>query len=338
MSRDQFMPAAVVVREVELSIHVYQVHDQGAVEEYSHDTTGPATAAGQEDSIMTAHHWTLPCEELEGVWENLIFDNAIQIKLLEYVRTAILFTDKNVNPNLVSWNRYQYTKLLEINSHSLFSKWYSESGKMVQRMFDQIWKMVEDENAFVCVLIDEVESLTAARKAAMSGNEPSDSIRVVNALLTQIDRLKKKKNVLILTTSNITEAIDIAFIDRADIKLYIGFPSTLAIFNILNSGLEELRRTGIINFSATQPMQSDNVPERLYEIANSASGMSGRTIRKLPFLAYAGYIQTSETSVDEYLNALQQTVRDEELSNLRLENAAAAADADADAEKGTSRE
>jgi hypothetical protein len=67
-------------------------------------------------------------------------------------------------------------------------------------------------------LIDEVESLTAARKAAMSGSEPSDAVRVVNALLTQIDALKQRSNVIILTTSNITEAIDLAFVDRADIK------------------------------------------------------------------------------------------------------------------------
>ena len=35
--------------------------------------------------------------------------------------------------------------------------------------------------------MDEVESLAAARKAAASGSEPSDAIRVVNALLTQVD-------------------------------------------------------------------------------------------------------------------------------------------------------
>jgi len=103
---------------------------------------------------------------------------------------------------------------------------------------------------------------------------------VVNALLTQIDRLKKKKNVLILTTSNMTEAIgmcttverghqfanvvlvashvlhvlmlyclstDIAFIDRADIKLRIGLPSQMAIFSLLNTSFGELLRTGIIH-------------------------------------------------------------------------------------------
>ncbi|KAF9962544.1 Pachytene checkpoint protein 2 [Mortierella alpina] len=151
------------VENVDMSIHLYQIQSLGAVEEYSE-------GMGQAEAVMMAHHWTLPCQELEGVWE-------------------------------------KYGKLLEINSHSLFSKWFSESGKMVQKMFDQIWSMVEDEDAFVCVLIDEVESLAAARKAALSGNEPSDSLRAVNALLTQIDRLKQRKNVLILTTSNITEAI-----------------------------------------------------------------------------------------------------------------------------------
>jgi ATP-dependent 26S proteasome regulatory subunit len=45
------------------------------------------------------------------------------------------------------------------------------------------------------MLIDEVESMTAARKAAASGLEPSDALRVVNALLTQIDKFRHQKNV-----------------------------------------------------------------------------------------------------------------------------------------------
>lgn len=36
---------------------------------------------------------------------SLIFDDQVQIKLLEYVYTTFLFSDKNVNPDLVSWNR-----------------------------------------------------------------------------------------------------------------------------------------------------------------------------------------------------------------------------------------
>lgn len=92
---------------------------------------------------------------------------------------------------------------------------------------------------------DEVESLTAARAGAMSGKDPSDGLRVsratpfvcanpemcsysfppaqvVNALLTQLDKLRKRTNCLVVTTSNLTGAIDPAFMDRADLVLYIG--------------------------------------------------------------------------------------------------------------------
>lgn len=52
----------------------------------------------------------------------------------------------------------------------------------------------------------------------------------------------RHSNVVILTTSNMTEKIDLAFVDRADIKQYIGLPSTDAIFNIYLSCLEELMK------------------------------------------------------------------------------------------------
>jgi len=50
-------------------------------------------------------------------------------------------------------NSYSQSRLLEINSHSLFSRWFSESGKLVQRLFNNIMEMVEDEDCFVVVLI-----------------------------------------------------------------------------------------------------------------------------------------------------------------------------------------
>lgn len=59
-------------------------------------------------------------------------------------------------------------------------------------------------------------------QAAAGGGEPSDAIRAVNALLTQLDQLRRFPNVMVLTTSNITEAIDVAFVDRADIKVGAG--------------------------------------------------------------------------------------------------------------------
>ena len=57
-----------------------------------------------------------------------------------------------------------------------------------------------------------------------SKNEPSDGLRVVNALLTQIDQLKKFRNVLVLATSNLRNRIDDAFLDRADVSYEVGLP------------------------------------------------------------------------------------------------------------------
>ena len=62
--------------------------------------------------------------------------------------------------------------------------------------------------------------------------------RVVNALLTQLDQIKMEPNVLILTTSNITGAIDGAFVDRADIVQYIGPPNQAAVYQILFSAIQ----------------------------------------------------------------------------------------------------
>ena len=56
-------------------------------------------------------------------------------------------------------------------------------------------------------VIDEVESLASNRQQSKESNDPGDAVRVVNALLTQIDQLRASENVLILATSNITGSI-----------------------------------------------------------------------------------------------------------------------------------
>lgn len=125
--------------------------------------------------------------------------------------------------------------------------YFSESGKLVHRLFSHINELVSDEESLVCLLIDEVESLTAARKAAVSGSEPSDAVRVVNAVLTAIDSFRTKRNVLLLTTSNVSDAIDVAFVDRADIKAFVGPPGAKARYDIIASCVTELARVGVVS-------------------------------------------------------------------------------------------
>lgn len=326
------------LKNCKLAIHVFQLHDDG-----------PATEELEED-IAAANHWLLPSDDFHGIWESLIFDSDVKAQLINYAMTTLLFSDRGVNSNIISWNRvillhgppgtgktslckalaqklsirlsdrYSYGQLIEINSHSLFSKWFSESGKLVMKMFQKIQELIDDKDALVCVLIDEVESLTAARKSAMQGQEPSDAIRVVNALLTQIDHIKRFPNVIILTTSNVTGAIDLAFVDRADIKQYIGPPSVNAIFSIYHSCIAELMRAGIISpvqqilgirdLEVLRFVHNDatNLSLELLEIARKSHGLSGRTLRKIPFLAHARHVQTPAVALAAFLSALSWTV------------------------------
>lgn len=105
-------------------------------------------------------------------------------------------------------DRFSSGILLEVNSHSLFSKWFSESGKLVMKLFAHIAEIAEDEECMVVVLIDEVESITASRGSAARSNEPGDAVRVVNAVLTSLDALKRRPNVLVLCTSNLVDSVD----------------------------------------------------------------------------------------------------------------------------------
>lgn len=345
----------VATSNAQLVYHIYQLESSGPdLEEL------PGTDTDQE-CIPAATQWLLPATEFHNLWDTLIYDSDIKDQLLRFVSTALVFADHGVDSNIISWNRvvllhgppgtgktslckalaqklsirlghrYAYGQLIEINSHSLFSKWFSESGKLVQQLFTRLQEMVEDRSALVCVLIDEVESLARSRCSAAAGTEPGDAVRVVNALLTQLDRIKRYPNVLILTTSNISGTVDLAFVDRADIKHYVGMPSQSAIYQIYHSCISELAKVGLISgyepcrLLTLRQLQITNMVENeatkaslvLWDIAKCSDGISGRSLRKLPFLAHALQLRRPPNTLTTFLSALRQAVqtykRDEKL-------------------------
>ena len=330
------------------------------VDAFALDTTGPEDGddSGDEDA-PSFRQLALPSAQLHGLWASLHYDCAIKRRLLRYADSALLFGERGVDAHLVSFGRvvllhgppgsgktslckalaqklairlgrrYASAELVEVNAHSLFSRWFSESGKLVARLFERVREKLEEPDALVFVLVDEVESLAAARQGGGGGGgEPGDALRAVNALLTQLDSLRAYPNCMILATSNITGAIDVAFLDRADIKAFLGDPNLQSRYQMLAGSLAELARVGIVaapgevcSFAEAkraaaaaaaggklggmglrdEAMRRDDgggggggeaaaaaaMGARLLEVAAAAEGLSGRALRKLPFLAHA---------------------------------------------------
>jgi SpoVK/Ycf46/Vps4 family AAA+-type ATPase len=151
-------------------------------------------------------------------------------------------------------------------------------------------------------------------------------MRAVNALFTSLDRLHSFPNVLVLTTTNLTSSVDMAFVDRADLKKYIGLPIIEARNEILRSCLLEVVRVGIIESKENEPLcafydiyktttgeHHGELSRLLLHCAEAADSLSGRSLRSTPLQSHALYVQSSEqVSMEHFLEALKKGIVSEQ--------------------------
>jgi AAA+ superfamily predicted ATPase len=167
-------------------------------------------------------------------------------------------------------------RLIEINPHGLMS---SEHGQSQQRVTDLLCEhipLLADDGRPTLVLLDEVETVAVARSAAGLTANPVDVHRATDALLTAVDRnTEEHPHIITVATSNFTEALDEAFLSRADKAIEVPLPNARAIASIL--------RATLLGFAEAYPPLADLAEEsrELGALGRRLVGVDGRRVRKL---------------------------------------------------------
>ncbi|KAG9602906.1 AAA-domain-containing protein, partial [Aureobasidium melanogenum] len=360
--------AVFLFSDVQVKVHAYTLHEQAA-------PASTVTFSASKES--QARLVDLPHESLAGVWERLKFDETQNINPEEIlnmaVHTVALLHQANNLPEAMNINRlilfhgppgcgkstlcralaqklvirlsrtFRGGKLFEINTQDLLSKFYSESGKLISEMFDKVLRMAHDDKELVCVLIDEIESIAASRQASTKNGECTDTVRATNQLLTALDRIRKKPNIIVFCTSNLAESIDTAFLDRVYDIISVPPPCASAVYTILSNILNSLIDAGTIIYqpwAETLPPPADiDLKEQLgayvdetrlpcYErlafwrmvypgspgpvlqsVAKDCAGFSGRKLAKLPFLAITKYTRQEKCTIFDAIQAIEKAVK-----------------------------
>ncbi|KAF2740395.1 AAA-domain-containing protein [Polyplosphaeria fusca] len=249
---------------------------------YSLDEEEPHALPDDSSPYLTVS--ALPNKDLDGLWKSLIFAEAIPDWLLRVLwrMLRMSISDNGLDTALVVWhnvallwgppgsgkttlaqalaqrlsirlsNAFSSTKLVQVNSSTLTSKWFGESSKLVGQLFDALSQLALDETTLVIVLIDEVETLASSREDATRSNECADAIRSTNEFLQGLDRLRRQSNVIFLCTSNLKDNLDSAFIDRCAIKQFMDTPSIECVYEIFRSVINEFMRNGLVYRDAAE--------------------------------------------------------------------------------------
>src|SRR5256885_11519678 len=174
------------------------------------------------------------------------------------------------------------TVLIEINPHAFPSDMLGESQRNVTRLLTETIPEIGARRPFTVVLVDEVESFAVRRSAASFEANPVDVHRATDAVLLGIDEIAKKlPSVLFVTTTNFIEAVDEAFLSRADLVMRFALPDRTTIAKILESAITELA----VQWPALAPLARDIA--RIAGLAAACEGWDGRRIRKLVLAALA---------------------------------------------------
>ena len=277
----------------------------------------------------------MPDPRYAGLWDAIVVDGSVKERLVRGAALSLLLREKlpfettalhglvllygppgtgkttlarGLAHELAKITTGRKVRLIELDLHGLMSAEHGESQRAVTQLLTEHVPSLADDGMPTVVLLDEVESMAIARSEASLAANPADVHRATDAVLAALDsNTVNFPNLVFVATSNFVRALDVAFLSRVDVHIYVPAPDSSGIVEILKHALRSMA-------PAFAPLARLACDSGLEKVAKRLAGADGRRVRKTITEAMLGRRETvldpGRTTIDDLMAAASRVMED----------------------------